>query len=290
MRVSYRAFLLLLASCAVGSSRWHLKGRRALVTGGTKGIGKAIVEELAALGASVHTCARTEAELKTCLQEWKQKGYDVSGSVADLTVVEDQIRLIKDVSRQFDGTLSILVNNVGRNIRKPFLSFSRDEFDAVFDTNFRTMWDVTQLAFPLLQRSASQSKDGSWAAVVNVGSVSGIRTSAMRSGVPYAITKAAMSQFTANLACEWAKHRIRVNCAAPWYIGTPMANEVLQDDVYRKAVLDRTPMRRVGTPEEVSGLVAFLCMPASEYITGQDIAVDGGMTVNGFWLPTDFDR
>ena len=86
-----------------------------------------------------------------------------------------------------------------------------------------------------------------------------------------------------NLACEWAPDGIRVNCVAPWYIRTPLAEQVLQNETYKKSVLERTPMGRVGETNEVAGLVAFLCLPIAEYITGQVISVDGGFTRNGYY-------
>lgn len=105
----------------------------------------------------------------------------------------------------------------------------------------------------------------------------------MRSGVVYAMTKAAMTQMTNNLACEWAQDKIRVNVLAPWYIDTPLVQPVLKDPASLKAVLARTPMGRVGTPQEVSAVVAFLCLDAASYVTGQCIAIDGGFLRNGFF-------
>jgi Tropinone reductase 1 len=96
------------------------------------------------------------------------------------------------------------------------------------------------------------------------------------------MTKGAMNQLTKNLACEWAEDGIRVNAVAPWYIETPLAKAVLQDQSYLNNILQRTPMGRIGKPEEVAAAVAFLCMPAAAYITGQCLAVDGGFTVYGF--------
>lgn len=105
----------------------------------------------------------------------------------------------------------------------------------------------------------------------------------MKSGVVYAMTKAAMTQMTYNLACEWAGDRIRVNTLAPWYIDTPLVQPVLQDPAALSAVLARTPMQRVGQAHEVSGLAAFLLMDSAGYITGQVISVDGGFLRNGFF-------
>jgi Tropinone reductase 1 len=104
----------------------------------------------------------------------------------------------------------------------------------------------------------------------------------VRTGSPYGMTKAALAQLTRNLAVEWAGDGIRVNAVAPWYIRTRRTEDVLADPAYLEEVLDRTPMGRIGEPEEVAGAVAFLCLPASSYVTGECIAVDGGFLRYGF--------
>ena len=120
---------------------------------------------------------------------------------------------------------------------------------------------------------------GAGSSVVNVASVGGLTH--LCTGAPYAMSKAAMIQMTRNLAVEWAHRDIRVNAVAPWYIDTPLARQVLDDADYRESVVGRTPMGRIGDPREVAAAVAFLCLPAASYITGQCIAVDGGFTING---------
>ncbi|NQU80984.1 MAG: SDR family oxidoreductase, partial [Bacteroidetes bacterium] len=116
--------------------------------------------------------------------------------------------------------------------------------------------------------------------IINIASIAG--QVHIRTGSIYGMTKAALIQLTRNLAGEWAEYNIRVNAIAPWYIRTPRAEAVLKDKKYYDEVISRTPMKRIGEPDEVASLTAFLCMPAAGYITGQCISVDGGFTINGF--------
>ena len=140
-------------------------------------------------------------------------------------------------------------------------------------TNLFGAFELCRYAHPMLARHAASS-------IVNVGSVSG--ATHVRSGAPYGMSKAALHQMTRNLAVEWAEDGVRVNAVAPWYIRTRRTSAKLSDPDYLDEVLLRTPMGRVGEPEEVAAAVAFLCLPASAYITGQVLAVDGGFLAYGF--------
>lgn len=256
----------------MNSSLWSLSGQRALVTGGTKGIGKAVVQQFLDFGASVFMVARDNDLLQEQLADYRQQGHPVDGIAADLSQPEGVLQVVEAVRRTGDA-LHILVNNVGTNIRRPTSDYTPDEYDVIMNTNLRSAFALTQAAHPLLRASG----DGK---VVMVTSVAGLTH--VGSGAPYGMSKAALDQLTRYLSVEWAKDNIRVNAVAPWYIYTPLAAPILDNPERRAGILARTPMNRTGEPDEVAAVIAFLSMPASGYVTGQTIAVDGGMTVWGY--------
>ncbi|XP_074268003.1 uncharacterized protein LOC141591536 isoform X2 [Silene latifolia] len=216
--------------------RWSLRGMTALVTGGTKGIGHEVVEELARQGARVYTCARNEADLNSCLQNWEAKGFQVSGSICDAASHEQRENLMEIISSKFDGKLNILVNNTGINIRRKTEEFTPNEYATVMATNLESAYHLCQLAHPLLKASACGS-------IIMMSSVCGVVS--VNVGSVYAATKGqpvfrlsrikrvccmclagALNQLAKNLACEWAKDNIRTNSIAPWFIRTPLGQTV----------------------------------------------------------------
>ncbi|RID64194.1 hypothetical protein BRARA_E03148 [Brassica rapa] len=210
----------------------------ALVTGGTKGIGF----ELASLGAGIHTCARDESQLNQCLQEWKMKGFNVTGSVCDISSRADREKLMETVSSLFDGTLNILINNAG--------------------TCVQSLHTICASLHPSLKASGSGS-------IVFISSVAGVVSCSV--GSIYGTTKGAISQLARNLACEWAGDNIRANSIAPGVIATPAAKTFILGEEFAKNIAPNIPM-----------LAAFLCLPAASYITGQTICVDGALSVHAF--------
>ena len=253
----------------MNQSLWSLSGQRALVTGGTKGIGEAIVRQFLELGAAVFIVARDNELLQQQLADYRQQGHTVDGIAADVSQPGIATQVIEAVKTKWNR-VDILVNNAGTNIRKPTTDYSTADYEHILNTNLRSAYELSQAAYPLLKVAGTGGGK-----IVMVSSVSGLAHTS--SGSLYGMTKAAMLQLTRNLAVEWAPDNIRVNAVAPWYIKTPLATPVLTNPEKLAGILKRTPMNRIGEPEEVASVVSFLCMPASGYITGQTISVDGGL-------------
>ncbi|XP_014497086.1 tropinone reductase homolog At5g06060-like [Vigna radiata var. radiata] len=256
----------------IKDNRWSLHGMTALVTGATRGIGHAIVEELAEFGAAIHVCSRKQDDIDKCLEEWKKKGFNVTGSVCDVKHRDQRLKLMETVSSIFHGKLNILVNNAAIEITKNIVDYTVEDVSTIMATNFESVFHLTQLAHPLLKQSGCGS-------IVFISSIAGAK--AIPGLSAYAAAKGAMNQFTRSVASEWAKDNIRANAVAPGPIWTPLFESVREKTgtkVWDAIVTSTIPFGRVGETNEISPLVAFLCLPAASYITGQTFYADGGFT------------
>ena len=258
-----------------------LRGRTALVTGGTRGIGRAVVELLLDAGAHVVTVARDAELMEERLADWAEAagraGGSVEGLVGDVTCSEDRARWIARCRERF-GALDLAVLNVGTNLRKWSTDYTDEEYASIVRTNQDAAFHLARALEPLLVRSRGEltPEASSLTFVLSVAGHVHVGT-----GAPYAMTKAALDQLTRSLACEWAPH-VRVNAVSPWYTRTPLAEQVLQDPDYLHAVEDATPLGRVAEPHEVARPIAFLSSPSlASYVTGQTLAIDGGFLARG---------
>ena len=246
-------------------SPWQLRGRTALVTGGSRGIGRAIAEELKGLGADVMIVARDQAGLAEATQ-----ALGVAGVAADVTTSVGRAAIVDAVRSR--GPLHVLVHNAGSNVRGPLTSYDDATIERLLTLNLTAPLLLSRDLHPLL-------RDAHGASVVHVGSVAG--HIALATGVAYAAAKAGLAQAARTLALEWAADLIRVNAVSPWYTRTPLVEPILGKPETLANILARTPLGRIAEPREVATAVAFLAMPAASYITGQTLVVDGGMTIQG---------
>lgn len=246
-----------------------LKGKIAIVTGGSRGIGRAIATTLAAAGATVVVNYQRNAAAaeETVAAITAADGAAISLQ-ADVSVAEDVERLFKTVIERY-GTVDILVNNAGITRDTLLLRMKEDDFDAVIDTNLRGVYLCTRAAL----RPMTKARSGR---IINITSVVGLIGNAGQSN--YAAAKAGIIGFTRAVAREMASRNITVNAVAPGYIETELTAGL--GDQVRAAILEAIPLGRLGTPQDVASLVCFLASDAAAYITGQTLTVDGGMVMS----------
>lgn len=247
-----------------------LTGRTAIVTGGSRGIGKEMAEALGEAGANLMLCARRREWLDETVNEFSGRGFKVVGKVCDVSKA-DEVQAVVDSTIKHFGSVDILINNAGISWGAMPEDMPADQWQKVIDVNLTGCFVMAQAA----GREMLKQNSGS---IINIASIAGLTSSA--NGPFYAgyvASKAGLIGLTRELAASWGRRGIRVNAIAPGFFHSRLADAVI--DIYERSIQENNVIPRVGSEGELKGITVFLASDASSYITGQTIAVDGGMTV-----------
>ena len=251
---------------------FDLKGKAALVTGGNGGIGLGMAKGLAQAGAAIAIAGRDAQKNADAVAQLTALGVKAIAIKVDLKD-EKACRAMPGEAAEQLGRLDILINNAGMNIRKPPQDLSLEDWKEVLDTNLTSAFVASQAAYPHLKRAGAGK-------IVNIGSMMSIFGAAYLA--PYAASKGAIVQLTKALASAWAADNIQVNAVLPGWIDTALTQRARKELVgLNERVMSRTPAARWGTPADLAGIAVFLCAPASDFVTGTAIPVDGGYSVQG---------
>ena len=251
---------------------FDLTGKVAIVTGGNGGIGLGMAKGLADAGATVVVAARDKSKSEAAVKELAATGAKAAFIAVDVTDAASCRALTEATVARF-GRLDILINNAGINIRKAPESYSAEEWHRVLDINLTGSFLCSQAAYPALCQAGGGK-------IVNIGSMMSIFGASF--AVPYAASKGGVVQLTKALATAWAKDNIQVNAVLPGWIDTDLTRDARrQVEGLHERIEARTPARRWGEPRDMAGVAVFLSAPASDFITGATITVDGGYSVQG---------
>jgi 2-deoxy-D-gluconate 3-dehydrogenase len=249
---------------------FDLKGKVAVITGGNGGIGLGMARGIAACGASIVIAGRNEDKAATALATLHEAGTDAVFIAADVTKKSDCVALVAGAQAKY-GRLDILVNNAGTSIRKMPQDYTEEEWHHVLDTNLTSAFLCSQAAYPAMLRAGGGK-------MINVGSMMSLFGAPY--ATPYAASKGGIVQMSRAMATAWAKDNIQVNAVLPGWIDTDLTKRARQQvQGLHESVEKRTPHARWGTPADMAGIAAFLAGPASDFVTGTAIPVDGGFSI-----------
>jgi NAD(P)-dependent dehydrogenase (short-subunit alcohol dehydrogenase family) len=250
-----------------GLKQFSMEGKVSLVTGGARGIGLGIARVLAAAGSDVMIASRTEAQLTSAAESIQADcGRSAGTFCADVSDLATHAALVEATLARF-GRIDVLVNNAGSNIRKAFLEVEEADFDTLLQIQLKSVYFLTQRVAKLMQAAGGGK-------IVNLTSLTS------QIGIPnisiYGAAKGGVYSLTKSLALELAPHRINVNAVAPGYVRTAMTEAAFKDPKRLEWMLSRIPLGRFGRPEDIAHAVLYLASPASDYLTGEVIVIDGG--------------
>ena len=251
---------------------FNLQGRVAIVTGGNGGIGLGMAKGMAAAGAAIMVAGRDTAKNAEAVKAIEALGAKAASFVIDVTKKAEIAALVADTVRRF-GHVDILINNAGTNIRKQPQDLAEAEWHTVIDTNLSSAFLCSQAVYPEMKK-AGRGK------IINIGSMMSIFGASFTTA--YAASKGGIVQMTRAMATAWAKDNIQVNAVLPGWIDTALTRRARKEiDGLHDRVLARTPAGRWGGPDDMAGIAVFLAAPASDFVTGTAIPVDGGYSVQG---------
>lgn len=247
---------------------FNLEGRRAVVTGASRGLGMYMARALSKAGAELVVTARKKENCESIVEEIRTDGGTISAYNLDVRIQESISEFVRAVLDEHHS-IDILVNNAGMNIRKPFLDFTWEEWNTIIETNLRSGFFVTQG----FVRSMMERRYGR---IINIGSVTSVFGYA--GIVPYCASRGGVLQMTKGLADELGPYGITVNCLAPGWFKTDQNAQLYENKEWLEYIIDRIPLKRPGKPDDLDGAIVFLASEASAYISGQVMLVDGGIT------------
>ena len=249
---------------------FDLAGRVAIVTGGSRGLGREMAEGLAEAGAALMLCARREQWLAPTVEQFRERGFRVEARVCDVAKEAD-VQAVVDATVAAYGQVDVLVNNAGVSWGEEPETMPLEKWRGVLDTNLTG-------AFLFARAAGREMLKRRYGRIVNVASVAGLRSSVVGPHYAgYVASKAGLMGLTRELAATWGPHGIRVNAIAPGFFPSRLADPVIEQ--IEPLIRSRNPIPRVGAPGELKGVVVFLAADASNYVTGQTIVVDGGGSI-----------